>query len=150
MVGIEVQMHKATFFYSIGTGEFFGAFFDTVTCLLENRQRGKNFPTLRSLYFGKLIEKDNLNSLANELTTIQKQLKDYSPKDIVWNMEDRTVAPPWGTDISEEITNLSNYFVTCNGKQLFDVLNKAIVHAKDLGTCLHIKSTFENPHSPNW
>lgn len=149
MVGIEVQMHKATFFYSVGTGEFFGAFFDTVACLLENRQRGKNFPTLTLLYFGEVIEKENLNMLDNELTTIQKQLKDYSPKDIVWNMEDKAAAPPWGSDISKEITNLSNYFVTCNGKQLFDVFRKAIAHAKDLGTGLYIKSTFENPHSPN-
>jgi len=39
--------------------------------------------------------------------------------------------PPWGNDISEDITDLSNYFVTSEGEDLFDVLFKAFGRAKD-------------------
>ncbi|WAH38665.1 Imm70 family immunity protein [Alicyclobacillus dauci] len=34
---------------------------------------------------------------------------------------------PWGTDITAEITSLSNYFVTSDGRDLFEVLFLALM-----------------------
>ncbi len=40
--------------------------------------------------------------------------------------EDLQAKPPWGTNISPEITDLSNYFVTSDGRDLFEVLSEAL------------------------
>ena len=47
--------------------------------------------------------------------------------------------PPWENDISEDITDLSNYFVTSEGDDLFDVLFEAFSVAKDDNENVEIK-----------
>lgn len=39
--------------------------------------------------------------------------------------------PPWGNDISLEITNLSNYFVISEGENLITLLSNALNKAKN-------------------
>ena len=48
--------------------------------------------------------------------------------------------PPWGTNISKDIRNLSDYYVTSDGNNLLDVLFKAINKAKELKSYLEISS----------
>lgn len=144
MVGFQVKMKfNSTFLYGVGNGEFLGSFFDTIAYRLENGKRGSKYPIFNCLYLGNQIDYKNLFILKKELEEIQKQLKRFSPQDVVWDMEDLTKQPPWGNNISKEITNLSNYFVTSRGNQLFDVLNKAIDHAISLKSSIKIVSTFE-------
>jgi hypothetical protein len=45
---------------------------------------------------------------------------------VVWDIEDRSRRPPWGDDIAPEITSLADYFVTNDGKDLFEVLFAAL------------------------
>jgi len=40
--------------------------------------------------------------------------------------EDLSKRPPWGDNISSDITSLANYFITNDGKDLIDVLLMAI------------------------
>ena len=142
-MGFEVEMKNSTFLYMVGNGDFLGSFFDTVTYRLEKGIRGKQFPVFNKLYQGESITFGDLCKLEKEVEKITKKLKKFSPKEVVWNMEDLSQQPPWGDNISSEITDLSNYFVTSNGKQLFDVLNAAIKHAAELKTSIKVKSTFE-------
>lgn len=46
--------------------------------------------------------------------------------------------PPWGANISEEITDLSNYFVTSSGEDLIILLKHALDKAKELKVSLKI------------
>jgi hypothetical protein len=57
-----------------------------------------------------------------ELDQIREELRRLPPSDVVWDVEDRDKQPPWGDDISDDITDLGNYFVTEDGRDLFDVL----------------------------
>ena len=61
----------------------------------------------------------------------KKEFSYISPQKVIWDIEDLAQQPPWGNDISEDITDLSNYFVTSEGEDLFDVLFKAFGRAKD-------------------
>ena len=144
MVGFEVQMNGATFLYGVGTGEFLGAFFDTVAVKLEGGKRGERFPTVFALYRGERISFPKLLDLRDEVNTIHVELKSFLPNEVIWDMDDSSKRPPWGNNISNEITDLSNYFVTCGGKQLFSVLLHAIHHAVELKSSIIIKSTFEH------
>ena len=66
------------------------------------------------------------------MKAIEKKLKHFPPSDIIWDIEDLSKQPPWGTNISSDITDLSNYFVTSDGENLIDVLRRAM--AKGLET----------------
>lgn len=125
--------------WPIGTGDFFHAFFSTVCARLEPGGWGTRFPTvMRELYSGELAPDDAARALA-ELDQIRAELRRLPPSDIVWDVADRTKRPPWGEDISDEITDLSNYFVTEDGRDLFDVLGAALGYASRAGAPLRVR-----------
>ena len=50
---------------------------------------------------------------------------------MIWDIEDRAKIPPWGSDISTDVTNLANYFVTSTGRDLIDLLKEALEASRD-------------------
>jgi 2,3-bisphosphoglycerate-dependent phosphoglycerate mutase len=56
----------------------------------------------------------------------------------VWDVEDRSKRPPWGDDISPDITSLANYFVTDDGRDLFEVFDEAVGYAARSGAELRV------------
>lgn len=108
----------------IGTGDFFHAFYSTVSGRLEDRW-GESFPSLMQLYDGRLPFQKAPAALA-ELADIRTKLAAFTPNHVIWDIEDRAKTPPWGRDISANITNLSNYFVTSTGRDLIELLKEAL------------------------
>lgn len=80
---------------------------------------------MNHLYQGKL-EWVHVPEAIQEVHDICKHLEEYRPSDIVWDIEDLSKQPPWGNDISKEISSLANYFVTSDGKNLFEVILKVL------------------------
>lgn len=113
----------------IGTGDFLHAFFSTVSGRLED-EWGKRFPALMKLYAGSLPYEQAPMALA-ELAAVRTGLTDFAPDCVIWDIEDRTKIPPWGGDISTDITNLSNYFVSSTGRNLIDLLKEALEASRD-------------------
>ena len=60
-----------------------------------------------------------------ELQEAKLELARYSPSEVIWDTEHLDSEPPWGNDISSDITNLANYFVTSDGRDLFEVMEEA-------------------------
>jgi len=113
----------------IGTSDFFHAFFSTVSGRLEDRW-GERFPSLMQLYTGSLPFNLTPAALA-ELADIRSKLAVFSPDRVIWDLEDRAKMPPWGSDISTDITSLANYFVTSTGRDLIDLLQEALEASRD-------------------
>ena len=125
MVGFKVHYY----FYEVGGGDFLFSFFSTVAVNLEKGKWGSRFPCLmRGLYTGKL-EPKFLKLAVAELSQIREELKAFPPQSVVWDAKDLGKRPPWGDDISEDITDLSNYFVTSSGEDFLEVLQEALVQA---------------------
>lgn len=125
--------------WPVGTGEFFHAFFSTITVRLEPDGWGTRFPTvMHELYRGRLEGAEPAERAADELQQIRSQLAHFPPSDVVWDSEDRAKQPPWGDNISADITDLSNYFVTEDGRDLFEVLEAAVGYAGRPGRPLTI------------
>ena len=125
-VGLKVDF----LWHPIGTDDFVHAFFSTICLNLEKEDWGSRFPYLMNeLYQGEL-KCSNASKATDELKTIQKELKNLSPKHVVWDIDDTSKQPPWGTGISPEITDLSNYFVTCDGEDLIEEIFKALCESK--------------------
>lgn len=135
-VGFSVDFY----WYQVGHGEFLHSFFSTIAYNLESAEWGSKYPLLMNhLYQGKLEASEVSDALA-EVREIQLKLKEYEPDKVVWDIEDLSVQPPWGSDISEDITDLSNYFVTSDGEDLITLLLHALEKAKELNLPIEIES----------
>lgn len=135
-VGFKVMF----FWYQIGTGDFLHAFFSTVAYRLENGKWGSRFPVIMNeLYQGKL-KQTNIDWALEELCIIKKELQKFSPEMVVWDIDDLSKQPPWGQNISKDITDLSNYFVTSGGDDFLTVFYHALAKAKAINAEIEIKS----------
>jgi hypothetical protein len=76
----------------------------------------------------------------NELNCIRQELAKYDPDQVVWDIEDLSKQPPWGNRISEDITNLSNYFVTSDGEDFLAVFERALQMGLEVGKPVKIES----------
>ncbi len=134
-VGLRVRSNV----WLVGTSDFFHAFFSTVGARLEPDGWGSRFPALMNeLYAGELSGEHAPAALA-ELDQVREELRQLPPSDVVWDVEDRSKQPPWGDDISDDITDLGNYFVTEDGKDLIEVLGEAIAYSGRSGAPLRVQ-----------
>lgn len=128
------------YWYQIGSGDFLHAFFSTICFNLEDGKWGSRFPIIMNeLYKGKL-SKENIQKATEELEIIKSELQNYKPDKVVWDIEDLHKKAPWGDNISSDITNLSNYFVTSDGEDFLSIFNNAFNKATELNMDLEIKS----------
>ena len=117
--------------YEIGSTSLLKAFFSTIYVRLEDERWGSDYPAvMRELYQGTL-QYQRCGEAIRELRDIRENLKGFAPDQVVWDFENRSTAPPWGTDISPAITSLADYFRTSDGKGLIEVLLGGLEEAKD-------------------
>ena len=83
---------------------------------------------------------EHLQQAAEELAQIEKGLARFAPDQVIWDIEDRSLMPPWGDQISDSITDLSNYFVTSSGEDLLQVFHSALAKAQQLQLPLRIQA----------
>ncbi|HDR4373428.1 TPA: immunity 70 family protein [Bacillus cereus] len=128
------------YWYELGTSDFVHSFFSTISYHLEKEGWGEKYPCLmKELYSGKL-KSENLSKAIKETNEIREKLQMFLPSEVVWDIEDLSKQPPWGDNISSEITDLSNYFVTSDGKDMFEILLYALNEALEEGVDLEIKN----------
>ena len=128
------------YYYSIGSADFLHSFFSTIAVNLEDKKWGSRFPVLMNeLYQGKLSV-ENTDAAIKELNIIREELKQISPDKVVWDIDDLSKQPPWGKNISKDITDLSNYFVTSDGRDFISVLFTALNDSKEMKAPLEIVS----------
>ncbi|MBN6188693.1 immunity 70 family protein [Aneurinibacillus sp. BA2021] len=114
------------FFYEIGRGDFLHSFFSTISYHLEQEGWGTKYPYLMNdLYYSKLKWTDASKTM-QEAREIEEKLKNLPPEAVIWDIDDPSKQPPWGNNISEEVTSLANYFATSNRETFFEILNTAL------------------------
>lgn len=118
----------------VGTHDFLHAFFSTISYHLEPGGWGTKYPTLMNELYtnGRLDTSQSLSALS-EVTEIRELLQAYSPSQVIWDIDNLAAKPPWGDDISPEITSLANYFVTSSGRDLFEVIIECLDELEQAG-----------------
>ena len=107
---------------------------------LEDKKWGSRFPVIMNkLYQGKINQEDTDKAI-EELSIIKKELQAFTPDKVIWDIEDISKQPPWGNNISKDITNLSNYFITSEGEDFISVFLHALKKAKEVNSDIEIKS----------
>lgn len=124
-VGLKVDLY----WYQIGTGDFFHSFFSTISFNLEGGQWGSRFPVFMKDFYDGELKSNKITEALSELYNIAEELSNLTPDKVIWDIDDISKQPPWGTVISPDITDLSNYFVTSDGENLITLIR----HAFEMG-----------------
>lgn len=101
---------------------------------------GKDVPRINAETLSRQCRCARFRKTEKELNDIESKLKSFSPDFVIWDIEDLSKQPPWGKDISSDITDLSNYFITSNGKNIFDMFRDAISTAEEINAKIEVKS----------
>lgn len=124
----------------VGSGAFFHSFFSTVAVNLEPAGWGTRFPIIMNrLYAGEVCQAEAKAALA-ELTMIGDGLSKLPVDRVVWDFDDRSQKPPWGNNIADTITDLSNYHVTSTGRDLMKLIGELLEYLRDEGGVLTVVS----------
>lgn len=110
----------------IGSPDFLHAFFSTISGTLEPAGWGTRFPALMGEFYRGELTRASASSARAELAAIRAELQSLPPDRVIWDIEDRSKRPPWGNDISAQITDLSNYFVTSAGRDLIGLVAECL------------------------
>lgn len=128
----------------IGHPDFLHAFFSTVSGNLEPEGWGSRFPTLmQQLYQGR-VEGNQAAAALAELRIVKGELAQLSPQKMIWDIEDSSATPPWGSNISPEITSLANYFITSGGCDFIAELEEMLLYC-DAEKAPLIIGAYDNP-----
>lgn len=115
----------------IGSVGFLYCFFSTIAVNLEPSGWGSRFPLIMgNLYKGELSSTE-ANAALIELRTIELELSQINPGNVVWSYEEPNILPPWGREISGDITSLGNYFMTSSGRELIPMLEEILIEAAE-------------------
>ena len=126
--------------WTIGEGSLFNSFFSTIYVRLENNEWGSKYPVIMNkLYWGDVPLEFVEKGIA-ELLSIQEELKKFQAHDIIWDFEDLSLTPPWGNNIASHIRNLSQYFITSSGSDLFEVMLTSFRFALEKGQNIIVKN----------
>lgn len=135
-----VGFNVGFFWYQIGSGDFLHCFFSTVAVNLENNHWGSRFPMIMNKLYQGSLENENVSNALTELNIIREELKKLPTNKVIWDIDDIKKMPPWGENISEDITDLSNYFVTSDGEDFLTIFEHALEKSQELGVPLEIES----------
>ena len=137
---MSVGLKVGFFWYEIGTGDFLHSFFSTVSYHLENKEWGTVYPVLMEKLYRGSVDTGELEELKKELSDVEQRLRSIPPDRVIWDIEDLSRQPPWGKEISDDIKDLSDYFITSNGGNIFDMFRDAVSTAKTINSGIEIKS----------
>lgn len=126
--------------WEVGEQDFFFAFFSTVSFHLEPQGWGTRFPYVMNTFYQGSLPADILDNSEEEFRIILQELSKLTPDKVIWNIDNLSQSPPWGSRISTDITSLGNYFVTSDGKDLFEVIFEALSYAKQSGKTLTVQA----------
>ncbi len=114
----------------VGSPDLLHAFFSSVSHRLEPDGWGTRFPALMlHLYQGELAAQYADRALV-ELAAARRELAEFAPADVVWDIDDLAARPPWGAELHGTAPNLARYFVTVDGNDVFDVLTHGLVRLR--------------------
>jgi Immunity protein 70 len=122
----------------IGAPGFLNAFFSTTAGLLESGQPGTRFPVVSHDLYAGCVDAGKVGQAIAELRVIHDELSKFPPDAIIWDIEDRSAMPPWGSAISAEITSMGDYFVSSTGRDFFELLMEIFQHALKHGRAVDI------------
>lgn len=116
---------------NVGTASFLYSFYSTICLKVPTSidvSEGICF-----LQRGRVSAAD-CAACAKAFERVREVFLKLSPKEVIWNKDNLSQQPPWGNNISPDITSLGNYFVTASGEDLLKALIALLWYANESKT----------------
>ena len=91
------------------------------------------FPHLMNELYQGVLPVKHLAAGTEELSQIKQELAQFAPDQVIWDIDDRSLTPPWGD-------NISDYFVTSEGEDFLSVFAAALDKAQQRNASLKIQT----------
>ncbi|WP_377465288.1 Imm70 family immunity protein [Populibacterium corticicola] len=89
------------------------------------------------LRFGTCAASD-AQETARQLNLVRDALAQVSPEDAIWDLNDRTVLPPWTGNLSPIVTSCANLYTTSDGRDLLWELVVLLTYASVVETSVRV------------
>ncbi|WP_312368437.1 Imm70 family immunity protein [Stenotrophomonas sp.] len=104
----------------IGPGGVLHSLFSTIAVLLENGKWGSRFPWIMNGLYGGSLADVGAKAAYDEMLEIRRELAQISPSEVVWDIENPELSPPWGNSFGSHVSHMADYYVTDTGRNLVD------------------------------
>jgi 2,3-bisphosphoglycerate-dependent phosphoglycerate mutase len=123
------------------------SFFSTIAYQLERDGWGSRFPALMNELYAGRLPLERVPEARAELETIRSELQQRPPDARVFAYEEPDRATPW--PVPPGASSLADSFLTANGKNMLDLLARALDGAEQARGDVEIKP-LEQPGTHNY
>ena len=111
----------------IGGYQIMSALFYSIAHDLENREWGSKYPVIMNeLYYGDMIECDNLQQALAEIKEIKEEFKKLSPREMIMNYDDIIKVAPWEFEFIQEAQSLYDAMRSPDNCNIIDTIILAL------------------------
>jgi 2,3-bisphosphoglycerate-dependent phosphoglycerate mutase len=119
-----VDLYVGNTMLTVGQDHFLHSFFSTIAYQVEREGWGSRFPALmKELYVGRL-PRERVLQAREEVKQIREELGRLAPEARIYAYEKPDMATPW--PIPPGAKTLADCFLSSNGKNVLDVLERAL------------------------
>jgi 2,3-bisphosphoglycerate-dependent phosphoglycerate mutase len=132
-----VDLYVQNTMWTVGEDDFLHSFFSTIAYQLEKQGWGSRFPALvGELYRGRLPA-ERVPEARRELNTIRRELAEQPPEARVYDYDEPNRETPW--PVPPGASSLADCFLTATGKDLLDVLARALDVSEETAAAVEIR-----------
>jgi hypothetical protein len=140
-----IGMRQGSVLTEIGPGGLLHSLFSTVAVRLEEGNWGVRFPLLMGKLYEGCISSADADAAILEAQAIKLGLQKLGPDQVVWDIEDLSLSPPWGKTVGPHVRSMAEYFVTSTGRNLVDEIRNGLESLAEFGGTLEIVSYDRRP-----
>jgi hypothetical protein len=133
-----VDLHVGNTMLALGQDDFVHSFFSTVAYQLEKEGWGSRFPALMKELFRGRLPKDHVPQARVELEQVRDELSRLPPEARVYTYDDPNRPTPW--PIPPGASSLADCFLSVNGKNVLDLVERALDLSERTGADVEIRS----------
>ena len=132
-----VDLYVRNTMLTVGQDDFLHSLFSTIAYQVEREGWGSRFPALmKELYMGRL-PKERVPQARDELQQVRQELSKLPPEARVYNYDEPNQPTPW--PVPPGATTLADCFLSSNGKNVLDLLERALDVSEEVGADVEIR-----------
>lgn len=127
--------------HDIGEKNLLHSFYSTIAVRLEGGKWGSRFPVLMNELSSGKLKFNRAQAALSELSVVQAEFKELPPGDIIWDVNNRDLRPPWSEALHHDVGTLDNCFLTAEYVSLLKVLRQMLDQSRRMHETVYIQNS---------
>lgn len=124
-------------FVDIGTSDIWNSLYATISFNLKRNI--KKIPLAIHFMDTEYCDSKNALETAHQFNLIRDMLSQFSPQELVYNLQDPKGPAPWDNNISPVVTSCANFYTTTNGEDLLYEIVSILCYSGIVGVSVSIQ-----------